>query len=1256
MECQCSTISSIPLLLKQWILKICWNIEPPNILDVKGWTLLVQAILKNYCIALKCLNVPENTITCYKSIKYEDIEEHIVQSLLLQHCRYTKYCNESNFGSQLLFLLDLYILFYGKGIVWHFWKDLSKAGEPFPSTYTKFDSEWTVTTFQKNISNERIYPSKFSELWNSASKEPLNNCDIGLISLIRDSLHPKQCIATEKQNVSGCIYPQTWKHCERAVYLQQKVNSLMASAYQTMRNASNFNFLHSCIQKMSIPECALKIYLSKDDQQCNFYKNLHRTATMDNTFTDTHKENDSQNYLRRAGRFKANMERKEEELKRKAHHEAINGICAQTVTDILDISMKMVAYRSRGETISEHAWKKWRELFCAGEEVTSKWQECSLSDLISRKRDLRERHQEVIGKMELEEYIEKRGKWESKYESKSPREPRSQPFLAKLVINLLNLKQTTQETRTLKKYPVTAIVVGLEDLQLLKIICQQLNQKKVLPILPSEVISSCISNYLHMNANVPREDCSLWGCIREHLNIVEISQKYSRQFKNNIKSELKKLSLLGEMLNKEIQIWNSNISSRGNKFTLNTESKDGTNMVYAAKLTKHYFNKIGKLEPVKPSEEANLSRKPLDMLSTKYESENGMDRKVQYGRLAYQSLCLGGNIEDSILVGMILEYVREMDPEEGWVLFNFPETTQQAVILEEALTGRKVPWLQGEEYYIHGQAVPSSELHKLVDTEKSGRMGSNLVNIPCLVKEVKWKSYFNRYINASPLQKMNYTPLDSFYKKEKIFYRSYPQDATEVYLEEIIRLATEVEKEEEKSSPILAEDCTKIASKTLSDKSTAENTRTLFDGVQSRCLIKEPSYLNLKMPNTIRHMLAYFWEVLENDFQTKINLMLLGLRLHDEVHSQCLSSIERRFCIFVERPGELQISLNRFQILLTAFDDDAKNDLEIANYLFTKWWEMKEEMHRSINERHKENMGFLHCLLKDMTETDRSLSSIYLIGLEAEVSRCSKTLQVINDYYHAIVKGRPSGFRSKWFHLTKWKGNSNIEKHPESGTKMARNYQKDEETISQMKEAKSGVKDGDRSKKRKKEGNRITEKEENKRKSQKQKENSLVLEGNECNLEKQMKWSEMNAQITEAIISSWGKGHILMPLMDNTLTRFQCSKEKLEEKRVFIEKYIEDLEKNIQKSAKEKHCKDKKSIKKKKNEGAFNEELQLSSDSSISSSDSDISIWEQEMWKEKAEDERVWVEWKGVVEEEVERTKQAVASLRGALEENMTNL
>ncbi|XP_056635513.1 sperm flagellar protein 2-like [Diorhabda sublineata] len=65
--------------------------------------------------------------------------------------------------------------------------------------------------------------------------------------------------------------------------------------------------------------------------------------------------------------------------------------------------------------------------------------------------------------------------------------------------------------------------------------------------------------------------------------------------------------------------------------------------------------------------------------------------QAELGKIVIEELTNGHALTDYLLVSMFVEYIRSKPDIEGWVLINYPTNFDQAILLEEALSGISVP-------------------------------------------------------------------------------------------------------------------------------------------------------------------------------------------------------------------------------------------------------------------------------------------------------------------------------------------------------------------------------------------------------------------------------------------------------------------------------------------------------------------------------------------------------------------------------------
>lgn len=64
---------------------------------------------------------------------------------------------------------------------------------------------------------------------------------------------------------------------------------------------------------------------------------------------------------------------------------------------------------------------------------------------------------------------------------------------------------------------------------------------------------------------------------------------------------------------------------------------------------------------------------------------------MHVGKWAYEYLTLGEPITNELTVKILFEYLKSLSTATGWALVDYPNTYEQMALLEEVLTGAKLP-------------------------------------------------------------------------------------------------------------------------------------------------------------------------------------------------------------------------------------------------------------------------------------------------------------------------------------------------------------------------------------------------------------------------------------------------------------------------------------------------------------------------------------------------------------------------------------
>ncbi|XP_063829399.1 sperm flagellar protein 2-like [Ostrinia nubilalis] len=183
------------------------------------------------------------------------------------------------------------------------------------------------------------------------------------------------------------------------------------------------------------------------------------------------------------------------------------------------------------------------------------------------------------------------------------------------------------------------------------------------------------------------------------------------------------------------------------------------------------------------------------------EEEIVLSPAAELGRYAYETLNFGDTLTDHLLSAMIVEYLKDQDDINGFVIINYPNSYREAQILEETFSGRAPPD-EGElddrdDIYLEESIAKHRK--KETDQYKDIRV-SKLVNDPHKKRiEKPFESYFSCYIRLKEtedilqelviwdLTEENSEMIDRFYAVLGINYSMYYELIEKEFLAQICK-------------------------------------------------------------------------------------------------------------------------------------------------------------------------------------------------------------------------------------------------------------------------------------------------------------------------------------------------------------------------------------------------------------------------------------------------------------------------------------
>lgn len=184
------------------------------------------------------------------------------------------------------------------------------------------------------------------------------------------------------------------------------------------------------------------------------------------------------------------------------------------------------------------------------------------------------------------------------------------------------------------------------------------------------------------------------------------------------------------------------------------------------------------------------------------EEEIKLSTAADLGRYAYESLGVGDTLTDYLLAAMIVEYLKDQDDIDGFVIINYPNSYREAQILEETFSGFSPPHeneLLKDRDDIYLEECIIKHRKKEIDPYKEVRV-SKLVSDPHKNRiEKPFESYFTSYLNLKETEDILQEPviwdltddnselIDRFYAVLGINYSMYFEIIDKEFLAQVCK-------------------------------------------------------------------------------------------------------------------------------------------------------------------------------------------------------------------------------------------------------------------------------------------------------------------------------------------------------------------------------------------------------------------------------------------------------------------------------------
>ncbi|GJQ72077.1 hypothetical protein Trydic_g3174 [Trypoxylus dichotomus] len=168
-------------------------------------------------------------------------------------------------------------------------------------------------------------------------------------------------------------------------------------------------------------------------------------------------------------------------------------------------------------------------------------------------------------------------------------------------------------------------------------------------------------------------------------------------------------------------------------------------------------------------------------------------------------------------------------------------------------------------------------------------------------------------------------------------------------------------------------------------------------------------YVDLPIPNFFMIALATLWENVEEVYVCDFKELFFRRRVLWKTVMPYLTFVKRYMLEFIDRPDDKQIHLYSFQRIYNEIPEDMRDDDEVKAELHCRIEEFKEKLWQICDTHMKESEAERQTvIMKDWTAKQAcELTNVYITAMQLEIDRGADTLQLLNDYYVAMITKMP---------------------------------------------------------------------------------------------------------------------------------------------------------------------------------------------------------------------------------------------------------
>ncbi|XP_025156059.1 sperm flagellar protein 2-like [Harpegnathos saltator] len=434
------------------------------------------------------------------------------------------------------------------------------------------------------------------------------------------------------------------------------------------------------------------------------------------------------------------------------------------------------------------------------------------------------------------------------------------------------------------------------------------------------------------------------------------------------------------------------------------------------------------------------------------------------GKWTHEFLTLGQPIPNELNTKILMEYLKGIGDVKGWALINYPNTYEQMAMLEEALTGHRVPPDRNKVFDLADVNVedidpPSPRMlfeADEVDTIAICGQSRLLPNSICPKEKYLPNSsttFVTLYIKALPKPKTlasqddssmllpaDATSMDEYYADRNIAYGFYynvldlsamkqlvefitGDRLAERTLEEALSLDLLEEIPRDRQKPPIDPKAaitkrwvpkSKWEKSQREEKKDSEAVSRDLPAEMGAQLARTPArpgedgwqWMDFPQPPLLLETLAMLWESVEEGYVENLKEILSLKRIHTSTVIPYKESVLSNLRKFIDRPDNRQDLLQDFHRAFNKFDEDLREDADVKCELHCRVVDFRAELwdlcdtRRHIAEEERKRILRNQWIPLETVV----LVNVYIEILQTEIDRFIDTVQLLQDYYTSMLQ------------------------------------------------------------------------------------------------------------------------------------------------------------------------------------------------------------------------------------------------------------